>query len=107
MREHVRKQAEAELASLDWGHHKPSRKFKLSASVTKLEGTRERGVAAASCTVTAAIRDAERGTLLAVVEGRARAEAEPTAAKIALQDALDGAIRGAIGSVPAAIRKLQ
>jgi hypothetical protein len=62
---------------------------------------------AASCTISAAVRDAERGTLLVIVEGRARAEDAPAAAAEAERGALAGAVRGAITAVPEAIRRAQ
>lgn len=106
LREQIRKTAEAELAAIDWSGHSIRKRYKLSASVTKLDRKREGALSMATCTVTAAIRDAERGTLLAIVEGRARAEAQGSDAPTLESDALEGAVRGAITRLPATLRKL-
>lgn len=103
----VRHDVEAELAAIDWAKLSLRRRYRLSASVVRLDSTRtgERALAA-SCTVSAAVRD-ERGNLLVIVEGRARAEDAPSAAAEAERDALAEAVRGAIASVPEAIRRSQ
>lgn len=104
----VRHDVEAELAVIDWSKLGLRRRYKLSASVVRLSSSRtaDQGLAA-SCTISAAVRDADKGTLLVIVEGRARAEDAPSAAAQAERGALAGAVRGAITAVPEAIQRSQ
>jgi hypothetical protein len=103
----LRHDAEVELAAIDWTRAKLRHHYTLSAVVTRLDSAPlgERALAA-SCTISAAVRD-ERGALLAIVEGRARAEDAAAAGMAAERDALAGAVRSAITAVPEAIRRLQ
>lgn len=103
----LRHDAEAELAAIDWTQTKLRHRYTVSALIVRLESTPLGARAlSASCTVSAAVRD-ERGALLAIVEGRARAEDSATAGLAAERDALAGAVRSAIIAVPEAIRRLQ
>jgi hypothetical protein len=102
----VRHDVEAELAAIDWSKLGLRRHYKLSASVVRLSSARNGDQnLMASCTISAAVRDAERGTLLVIIEGRARAEDAPGAAAEAERGALAGAVRGAITAVPEAIQR--
>ena len=103
----LRHDAEAEIAAIDWGRAKLRHRYTLSALIVRLDSAPlgERALSA-SCTVSAAVRD-ERGALLAIVEGRARAEDAASAAVAAERDALPAAVRSAITAVPEAIRRLQ
>jgi hypothetical protein len=103
----LRRDAEAELAALDWTHTKLRHRYTVSALIVRLDSAPlgERALSA-SCTISAAVRD-ERGSLLAIVEGRARAEDAASAGIAAERDALAGAVRSAITAVPEAIRRLQ
>ena len=104
----LRHDVEAELAAVNWKAAGLRRRYTLSAAVVRLSSTREGERAVlASCTVSTSVRDAERGTLLAIVEGRARAEDAPAAAIEAERGALAGAVRGAITALPEAIRNAQ
>lgn len=103
----LRHDVEAEIAAIDWTQAKLRRRYTLSAAVVRLESatTGERTLSA-SCTVSAAVRD-DRGTLLAIVEGRARADDAANAAARAERDALAAAARSAIKRVPETIRLAQ
>jgi hypothetical protein len=103
----LRRDAEAELAAIDWSKAKLRHRYTLSALIVRLDSA-PLGARAleASCTVSAAVRD-ERGALLAIVEGRARAEDAASAGIAAERDALAAAVRSAITAVPEAIRRLQ
>ena len=103
----LRRDAEAELAALDWTHTKLRHRYTVSALIVRLDSAPlgERALSA-SCTISAAVRD-ERGSLLAIVEGRARAEDAASAGIAAERDALAAAVRSAITAVPEAIRRLQ
>lgn len=102
----VRHDVETELAAIDWSKLGFRRHYKLSASVVRLSSARNGDQnLMASCTISAAVRDAERGTLLVIIEGRARAEDATGAAAEAERGALAGAVRGAITAVPEAIQR--
>lgn len=102
----LRRDAEAELAAIDWSKTRLRHRYTLSALIVRLDSAPlgERALSA-SCTVSAAVRD-ERGALLAIVEGRARAEDAATAGMEAERDALAAAVRSAIAAVPEALRRL-
>ncbi|WP_050431710.1 hypothetical protein [Chondromyces crocatus] len=102
----LRQSAEAELRAIDWGKQGLRRGYKVSAAITRLESGREGKTLRASCAVSAAVRD-ERGSLLVIVEGRARAEEEGSLLASAERGALEGAVHGAIHRLPEAIRKAQ
>lgn len=103
----LRHDAEAELAAIDWSKTQSRHRYTLSALIVRLDSTPlgERALSA-SCTVSAAVRD-ERGSLLAIVEGRARAEDAAAAGIAAERDALAAAVHSAVIAVPEAIRRLQ
>ena len=103
----LRTEAESELVAIDWGKRKPKRRVSLSASLTRLESTRTQKTLQASATVSATLRDARTGALLAILEGRAQAEDRPSAAAAAERDALKAAVRQAVGSIPEALRRMQ
>lgn len=99
----LRRTLERELAAVDWRAHKVRGRYLVSATVAELSPSASgRG---ATCTVSAALRN-ERGALVAIVEGRARAEDEPDrkrAESLALEAAAQSAARGipkALGGQP-------
>jgi len=102
----LRRDVESELAAIDWTKAKVNRRYVVSASVVRLDSELRDAGLLASCTVSATLRD-ERGAILAVLEGRARAEESPGAAARAERDALAVAVRGAITAIPEAIRRMQ
>lgn len=106
LKEILRRSAEAELKAIDWGKEGLRRRYKVSAAVVQLQSGRDGRLLRASCAVSAAVRD-ERGALLAIVEGRARAEEEGAAPASAERGALEGAVQGAIRRLPEAIRRAQ
>lgn len=107
LKEVLRREVEAELAAIDWSKESLRRRYKLSAAVVRLETVHAGDGLRISCTVSAAVRD-DRGVLLAIVEGRARADGDEGAGAglaVVEQGALAGAVRGAITAVPEAIRR--
>jgi hypothetical protein len=103
----LRRDAEGELAAIDWSKAPMRRRYLVSAVLVKLESARAGDHALrASCTVSAAVRD-DRGELLAIVQGRAGAEGPPAAAAQAEREALAAAVRSAIAAVPESIRRAQ
>jgi hypothetical protein len=103
----LRQDVEAELRAIDWQRAKVRRRYRISAALVTLSSTTTgEHTLRASCVVSAAVRD-DRGVLLAIVEGRARAEDAPSAAERAERDALSAAARSAIKAVPESIRRAQ
>ncbi|MFT3769836.1 MAG: hypothetical protein QM820_30755 [Minicystis sp.] len=104
----LREDAAAALADIDWSALRLSRRYAVSASVVRLETTSSGARSLASaCSVSVAVRDVERGTLLFIIEGRARAEDSPDAAARAERDALRAAVKSAIAGVPTGLRRAQ
>ncbi|MFO0761863.1 MAG: hypothetical protein U0359_35810 [Byssovorax sp.] len=103
----LRRDLEAELGAVDWKAEGLRRRYTLSAAVVRVSSAPDgdRNVRA-SCTVSASIRDAERSAVLAIVEGKAKADG-PGAMDDAERDALAGAVHGAIRALPEAIRRAQ
>jgi hypothetical protein len=95
----LRRALERELAALDVVAQGSAKQFVLSASLVKLEA-RKTGPGVA-CTVSAVLREQKSGAIRAVITGRAEAEFEGEDAELG---AIEGAVRGAVASVPAAIR---
>jgi hypothetical protein len=104
----LRHRVEAEIGAIDWTKEGLRRRYTLSASVVRLDTSRSDAGLQVSCTVSAAVRDTERGTLLAIVQGKARVEGAGPAGPgaEAERSALAGAVRGAITAVSQAIRQV-
>jgi len=95
----LRRALERELATLDVGAKASSKRFVLSASLVKLEARKTApGVA---CTVSAVLREQGSGAIRAIITGKAEAEFDGDEAELG---AVDAAVRGAVSSVPAAMR---
>ena len=95
------------IAGVDWSKTPKRKRYLVSAAVVRLESRRSSGALTASCTVSATLRDAERGNIVAIVEGKARSEEGPRAvAAHAERDALAEAARGAVAALPEALRRL-
>jgi hypothetical protein len=94
----LRSALERELATLEAGG-RGAKRFVLSASVVKLEG--RKSAPGVECTVSAVLREQKSGAIRAVITGRAEAEFDGEEAELV---ALDAAVRGAVSSVPAAMR---
>lgn len=102
----LRHDVEAEIAATDWSKAPARRQYLLSASIVRLDAAPLGGaMIRASCTVSVSIREAKGGTLLAILEGRAKVEDAKTASAQAQRDALTGAVKGVMAAVPEALRK--
>jgi hypothetical protein len=95
----LRRTLERELATIDWRAHKVRGRYLVSATVADL--SRSASGRGATCTVSAALRN-ERGALVAIVEGRARAEDVPDQQR-AEALALEAAAQSAARSIPKAL----
>ena len=102
----LRADAAAALAAIDWGALRPSRRYAFAATVVQLTTTRTgEHTMASSCVVSASVREADTGTLLFVVEGRALAEDGIAASRAAERDALRAAVTHAVRAVPEGLRR--
>ena len=93
----LRASAQEELASLDLARSKTHEKVIVSVSLVRMEDE----ASSATCVVSATLRTARGGNVFATVEGKARAS-QPQAN--ADENALRGAVRGAMMRVPDALR---
>lgn len=94
------------LAALDWGK-KPKQKYLVSASLVRLDGVPSERGRTASCTVSATLRTAKGGSVVAILEGRARAEDGPTSGSRAERDALAAAAKSTVRAVKDAVLRLE
>lgn len=106
----LRADVETELSAIDWAREGARQSYLISASVVRLKAERSGDTLHATCAVSATIRDKQRGTLIAIVEGRARAEqvhARPGAhPSLGVErDALSGAAQSTVGAIAKAIRQ--
>jgi hypothetical protein len=99
VRRALRRALDRELATLDAGAIRASKRFVLSASLVKLEA--RRSPSGVECAVSAVLREERSGAIRAVITGRAEADAEGDDAELG---AIEAAVRGAVASVPAALR---
>ena len=102
----LRASVEREVAALDLKKAPKGRRFVLGISLTKLETSTSRTSTKASSRVSLIIRDAKTGALQASVDGSALAEDAPTAGARAEDDAIAGAVKGVMRSVPGVLTKL-
>jgi len=102
---HLRRDVERQLARIDWHKSGIERRYLVSASVTRLDSRAEDNHTTARCTVSTTVRDADSGTVLAIIQGRALAEDDAGAEAEAERGALNGAAQGAVRAIPEAIRK--
>ncbi|MEJ7730042.1 MAG: hypothetical protein WKG00_12580 [Polyangiaceae bacterium] len=105
--EAMRKDAQSELDAIDWKKCGVSRKVEVQASLVKLDSRQERGKLRVEATVSATLHDKKSGAMLAVLQGRAETEDQPTAAADAERGAVSGAVRGAITAIPEAMRRMK
>ena len=102
----LREDVQTAILAVDWGALRLARRYAISAAVERLATTRTGDRQLASvCTVSIAVREVEGGTLLFVVQGRARAEDGASAAERAERDALRAAVSGAMTAVPDGLRR--
>ena len=95
----LKSSAQEELSSLDLRRVAPAKdKVIVSVSLVRMEDD----AAAATCVVSATLRAERTGRLFAIVEGKARAS-QPQAN--ADENALRGAVRGAMLRVPEALKE--
>jgi hypothetical protein len=99
----MRASVERELAGLDLSRVPRGKRWVLSASLVRLEAETAGGVARVSCVVSTVVREARGGAIRAIIEGKAKAENDPTHRAQAELGALDAAVHGAIVAVPSVL----
>src|SRR5258706_12366690 len=97
----LRRALEREIAALHVVGTKHSQRYVLSASIVKLEQRNGGTAAGVECAVSAVLRERRSGAIRAVITGRAEAEQDGEDAELMV---LDAAVRGAVPSVPSAMR---
>lgn len=94
-----------ELSQVDLHDVKKRERVVLSASLMRLDTETKGGRAHTTCVVSATLRRARGGALLAILQGKARAE--DTARQVPSNElaALRAAVRSAVRGIPTAIRE--
>ncbi len=100
----LRRAAFAELAALDMRGVTTTKHYVVSVSVVRLDRESTEKGSAATCIVSAVLRDAKRGALLVVLEAKARAEDVTKHLSDTETSAVRGAVRGALLRLPEALR---
>jgi hypothetical protein len=98
----LRSASEEELRAVDWTQVHTSRRAILSMSLVRMDSIASRDSKATTCVVSATLRDAKRGAIFAILEGRARATSDPSAP--VERSTIQTAVRGALARIPEALR---
>ena len=105
LRELLRDTVESELSRMDLSGAPTGTRFVLSASLVRLETSTSRTATRSSCRVSLTLREVKRGALHAILDGSALAEDSASGGARAENGAIAGAVRGAMRSLPEAVRK--
>jgi hypothetical protein len=100
----LRSALEREIQALDLHPTPHGRRFVVSASLVRLAIDARGDALRASCVVSLVLRDARGGALVAILEGRARAEGDAAALATAETFAIGAAAHGAAQALPQALR---
>lgn len=95
---------EQELGRIDFGAHRPRRRYVLSATLVKLDSVTETRSVRATCVVSIALRREQESTLQAVIQGRATAEEPKSESESARESALSAAVHSALRRVPETVK---
>jgi len=113
----LRSASEEEIRALDLTRVPAGKKVVVSVSLVRLDTLADVRATDASCEVNATLRDARRGTIFAILEGRARARSGDGAsaqsagrstleARGAVEEsAVHGALHGALARIPEVLRR--
>ena len=94
----------AELGSPDFVRLKTRERYRLSATLVRLDSVQSRDSVTATCVLSVALLRDGGATLFAVIHGRASAEEARERVDEAQRDALRGAVHSAMKRVPLAVR---
>lgn len=103
----LRSSIEGALSTLDWRDVPRQKRFVLSVALVRLDARSAGSKLRVSCVVSAVLREARSGNVLAIAEGRAASEAEGE--NVARWDQIDSplvraAAESAVAALPAAVR---
>ncbi len=99
-----RAEVKQQLQSMDLRGIPDEPRIVLSASLTRLQTQRTGRRAKSSCVVSATLRKAEGGALVAILRGRARAEDDAAAQSSNELTVMRAAVRSAMRGIPKALR---
>jgi hypothetical protein len=100
----LRSALEREIEALDLHAAPHGRRFVASASLVRLETDSTGSALRASCVVALVLREARGGAIVAMVEGRARAEGDWAGLATAESLAIGAAAHGAAQALPQVVR---
>ncbi len=104
VQEQLRTLLREELSSVEFAQLKTRERYKLSASIVRLDSVQSNESVRATCVVSVALLRDKGSTLYALIHGRATAEETKTRSNIAESDALRAAVHSAMVRVPKALR---
>jgi hypothetical protein len=96
----VRRVSEDEVRGLDLSRVPVGKRVIVSVALVRMD-TLDEPEKSATCVVNATIRDAKRGAMLAILEGKAKASGETSTVE---KNALQGALHGALAHIPEVLR---
>lgn len=92
-----------EIGRLTTGSVRREGDYVLAASLVRVDARASAEAARATCVVSATLRHARSGVLVAMMHGQGAAEDEPGALDEAVSHALEAAVHGAVARVPEAL----
>ncbi len=99
----VRSASEDEVRALDMSHVPRGKRVIVSVALVRMDTFAETRTTDATCEISATLRDAKRGAVFAILEGRARAKSDGAPNRVELS-ALQGALHGALARIPDVLR---
>jgi hypothetical protein len=99
----LRAVSEQEVRALDVSHVPRGKRVIVSVALVRMDTFAEPRTTDATCEVSATLRDAKRGAVFAILEGKARAKSGGATNTVELS-ALQGALHGALARIPDVLR---
>ena len=103
VQEQLRALLREELSAVEFTHLKTRDRYKLSATIVRLDSVQSNDSVRATCVVSVALLRDKGSTLYALIHGRATAEETKTKSEAAQSDALRAAVHSAMVRVPKAL----
>ena len=100
----LRSASEQEVGALDVSHVPHGKRVIVSVALVRMDTFSEPRSIDATCEVSATLRDAKRGSIFAILEGKARARSGG-ATNTVERSALQGALHGALARIPDVLRR--
>jgi hypothetical protein len=101
----VRTSLEQELETIDWRKSTRNKPYVVSVSIVNLQTETTRDKVATTCELSTTVRLAKNGSVVAILNQRARAENEPVYAKSVEDGAIRAAASAAIRKIPSALER--